>query len=154
EPESVQPVRPNISNESRSALIEQLKARHSSQHRRIDELSSKLEQTHKSNRRLQTYILLLAVAGTAICAYSFRDRLFPRHIATNAGITLDPGTGKNKKPAPSTTAPAPDNRGASMPATWELKVKKHDPIPLALGKLSANQVVGDSKSDDYAEVAE
>jgi len=154
ESESVQPVRPKISNESRSALIDQLKARHSSQHRRIDELSSKLEQTHKTNRRLQTYILLLAVAGTAICAYSFRDRLFPRHIVSNAGITLDPGAGKNKKAAPSTGAPAPDNRGASLPTTWELKIKKHDAIPLALGKLSSNQVVGDSKNDDYAEVAE
>ena len=57
------PVKPRISSESRSALIEQLKARHSSQHRRLDEVSTRLEETRKGNRRLQLLILFLILVG-------------------------------------------------------------------------------------------
>lgn len=66
------PVKPRISSESRSALIEQLKARHSSQHRRLDEVSTRLEETRKGNRRLQMLILLLVLAVVAAGLYFFR----------------------------------------------------------------------------------
>jgi len=155
DPEPAQPIRPKISNESRSALIEHLKARHSSQHRRIDELASRLEHTRTVNRRLQTYILLLALAGAAICAYSFRDRLFPAHIAIGGETKPDPASGKNnKKPLPSAGTPGSDDRGLALPTSWELTFKKRGPIALALGKLAASRVVGGTNNDDYAEVAE
>ena len=55
--------RPLMTAASKSALIEQLKARHSSQQHKLQELAVRVEQTRKDNRRLRNALLLLVGRG-------------------------------------------------------------------------------------------
>jgi hypothetical protein len=69
--------RPLMTADSRSALIEQLKARHSSQQHKLQELAVRVEQTRKDNRRLRNTLLALVVAAIAIVVAVFHSRIFP-----------------------------------------------------------------------------
>ncbi len=69
---------------SKSALIEQLKARHSSQQQKLQELASRVEQTRKDNRRLRNTLLVLAAAAIVIPVAIFRDRIFPPFAGGNS----------------------------------------------------------------------
>jgi hypothetical protein len=68
---------PLIPPASKSALIEQLKARHSSQQHKLHELATRVEQTRKDNRRLRNTILALVIAVIAILFAVFHSRIFP-----------------------------------------------------------------------------
>ncbi len=63
--------------DSKSALIEQLKARHSSQQHKLQELAVRVEQTRNDNRRLRNTLLALVVAAIAIVVAVFHSRIFP-----------------------------------------------------------------------------
>src|SRR6202044_1347486 len=63
--------RPQMSAAAKSALVEQLKARHSSQQYKLLELAGRGERARKGNRRSRNTILLLAVAVLAIMAVFF-----------------------------------------------------------------------------------
>ena len=90
---------------SKSALIEQLKARHSSQQQKLQELAIRVEQTRKDNRRLRNTLLLLLAAAIAIPVAIFRDRIFP-HTPAPTPVAPTMGTAPpSKKPGP-----APDPR--------------------------------------------
>ena len=99
--------RPLMTPASKSALIEQLKARHSSQQHKLQELAVQVEQTRKDNRRLRNTILFVVVVVLAVLAFLFRDRIFPH---APAPPPLPPVSTPSKKPAasaPSTAAPPP-----------------------------------------------
>ncbi len=67
---------PVVTSASKSALIDQLKARHSSRQPKLQELGLRLERTRKDNRRLRN-ILLLAAAAIALALAIFHARIFP-----------------------------------------------------------------------------
>ena len=73
--------RPLMTAASKSALIEQLKARHSSQQHKLQELAVRVEQTRKDNRRLRNTLLLLVAAAIAIVVAVFHNRIFPHSPA-------------------------------------------------------------------------
>lgn len=145
------PVRPPLSTASRSALIEQLKARHSSQDRRIAELSTRLEQTSKTNRRLQVLVLLGVLCALAAGAWFYRDRIFP----------------SQPSPAPRSTHPAdrkagehdktlvPTGSQSAAEKAWSLTLDNGPAIPLQKGAMFAhNDIVPGQPPDKYAEVAD
>jgi len=68
--------RPLMSPGSKSALIEQLKARHSSQRQKLQELAMRVEQTRKDNRRLRNSLVLLVAAAIAVAVAIFHNRIF------------------------------------------------------------------------------
>lgn len=154
------PVKPKISSESRSVLIEQLKARHSSQHRRLDELSSRLEETRQDNRRLRWIVLLLILAVAGAGLYFFRGSL---HFTPPAKPELKPGGAEphlkpDGKPEPVTPVPA---KSAKAPAAqWRLTLQ-HPALQLTLQKgatIPCDQIAKceHSESDSskfFAEVA-
>jgi serine/threonine protein phosphatase PrpC len=70
--------RPPMTAASKSALIEQLKARHSSQQYKLLELAGRVQRTRKDNLRLRNTLLLLAVAVLAMVAVFFRGKFLPR----------------------------------------------------------------------------
>ena len=69
--------RPLMTPASKSAMIEQLKARHSSQQHKLQELAVSVEQTRRDNRRLRNTVLLLVAAVIAIVVAVFHSRIFP-----------------------------------------------------------------------------
>jgi hypothetical protein len=104
-PEKTKVPRPPMTTASKSALIEQLKARHSSQQHKLQELAVRVEQTRKVNRRLRNAILFLVVAAIAIAVAVFRDRIFPHAPAHPAVPPTMGATPENKKPV---TPPPPE----------------------------------------------
>ena len=93
---------------SKSALIEQLKARHSSQQRELQELAVSVEQTRRDNRRLRNTVLFLVAAVLAIVGAVFHSRILPASPA--------------RPPLPPVTDPAPaeqEARSANAPQTVE-----------------------------------
>ena len=128
-------MRPKISSESRSLLIDQLKARHSSQHRRLDELSTRLEETRKDNRRLQLLIVLLAPSGRrGSSLYLFRGYFHLPSPAAKPDVK-PAGAAPDSKPG----APQPD--GAPPPKTpkaagipeWRLDIGNRPAMALIQG---------------------
>src|SRR5580658_1931319 len=102
--------RPLIPPASKSALIEQLKARHSSQQHKLHELALRVEQTRKDNRRLRNTIAVLVIAAIAIVIAVFHNRIFPPSAARSPlPPTLDAASKKPPaKPAALTHKPPPD----------------------------------------------
>jgi serine/threonine protein phosphatase PrpC len=89
--------RPLIPPGSRSALIAQLKARHSSQQHTLQELALRAEHTRKDNRRLRNTILALVFAAMVILFAVFHTRIFPPSaVRSPLPATQD---GASKKPA-------------------------------------------------------
>jgi hypothetical protein len=131
--------RPLMTAASKSALIEQLKARHSSQQHKLQELAVRVEQTRKENQRLRNAILLLLAVAIAIPVAIFHHRIFPHW------------------PASSPLPPAMDAAPAIEPPSAWLLVVKNQRIPLSKGKklpldFHKEATVGTSQ-DDYAQVA-
>jgi hypothetical protein len=112
------PVKPKLSKESRSLLIEQLKARHSSQHRRLDELSTRLEQTRKDNRRLQLLVVFLVLVALAAGIYVFRGYLRPSVKPSDMPATPAPKT----KPAPPPVASSRGGKEGNGARQWQLTI--------------------------------
>jgi hypothetical protein len=145
------PIRPKISSESRSALIEQLKARHSSQHRRLDELTSRLEETRKDNRRLQllTILLVLIVLGTGF--YFFRG-MFHSSVPPNPEVKPGSEAPRGKTGTPSPDAPPAGSKAAqaTAPAEWRLELAKGATLSLKQGlylNFQDDQIVPGKKED-------
>jgi Protein phosphatase 2C len=80
--------RPPMTAAAKSALMEQLKARHSSQQYKLQELAGRVERTRKDNRRLRNTLLLLALAVLAMVAVFFHGRFLP-HKPMAGEWTLD-----------------------------------------------------------------
>src|ERR1700677_2131763 len=91
--------RPLMTAASKSALIEQLKARHSSQQQKLQELAVRVEQTRKDNQRLRNTLLLLLAAAIAIPLAIFRDRLFPQAPGPTPAEPTMGTPAPSKKPA-------------------------------------------------------
>ena len=86
---------------SKSAMIEQLKARHSSQRQQLQELASRVEQTRKENRRLRNTLLFLAAAAIVIPVAIFHDRIFPHSpAATPLAPAMGTSPAGQQPPAP------------------------------------------------------
>lgn len=83
---SAAPVKPRLSAESRSALIDQVKARRSQQ-RSIEELSSRLDRSRRDNRRLQGLIVTMLLVGIGMGGYAFHSR---SPLTTNTPFPADP----------------------------------------------------------------
>jgi len=143
--------RPLMTAASKSAMIEQLKARHSSQQQKLQELALRVEQTRKDNRRLRNTILLLVAAGIAIAVAIFHGRIFPH---APVGTPLPPAMGSApaaKNPAPPAIVPA------EKQAEWSLEVNgKAMPLHKA-SSIPSRFVHPEAKAekppDDYARVA-
>ncbi len=152
--------RPPISPASRSALIEQLKARHSSQDRRIAELSTRLEQTSKSNRRLRNIVLLLVVCALAAAAWFYRDRIFHSVRTSDShpqvGGGSGGGNGNGKHPAGEKDVPnAPGGSSHVVIREWLLSITNGPVINLKKKlTIANNDIVPGQSSGEYAEVAE
>ncbi len=150
--------RPLMTAASKSALIEQLKARHSSQQQKLQELAIRVEQTRKDNRRLRNTLLLLLAAVIAIPVAIFRNRIFP-HPPTPAPIAPAMGKDGDKKTAPVDPNHAPKIAPAQVqpPREWTLTVngkqmslKKASNIPTRFIHPGAK---ADKPPDGYAKVA-
>lgn len=152
------PVRPPLSSGSRSALIEQLKARHSSQNHKLDELAARLEDTNRRNRRLRlAVILMLVAAALAGAGYFFRGRLFPNGFAGLPFLHPPVHTDGDKGAGPRKIMPMPSDREPKKEAVitgWELTVGKGSAIPLEKGhSLTESQVIGDGQDRKYLRIA-
>jgi hypothetical protein len=148
------PVKPKISSESRSLLIEQLKARHSSQHRRLDELSTRLEETRKDNRRLQVLLVLLILIILGASAYVFRGHFFspspPKSEPKPAGAA--PEGRKGGRP-PEGTPPLKDTKAAAI-TEWKLEIAGRDAITLdQQHDVSTDQILGNGSKERFARIA-
>jgi hypothetical protein len=147
--------RPLMTAASKSALIEQLKARHSSQQQKLQELAIRVEQTRKDNRRLRSLLLLLAVA-IAIPVAIFRDRIFP-HTPAPTPVAPTMGTA----PPSHKPGPAPIRDGARRPGgpRWSLQLIGGQPLSLYKGATIPPHFIhkkvepGDYPNEDYARVA-
>jgi serine/threonine protein phosphatase PrpC len=140
--------RPLMTPASKSALIEQLKARHSSQQHKLQELVVSVEQTRRDNRRLRSTVLLLVAVVLAIVVAVFHSRIFPPSPV--------------RPPLPPVTDPLPGKPTAAVPRTqlneeWTLQLNGKE-IPLSKGSnIPSSLVHPEAKAgeypEDYAEVA-
>jgi hypothetical protein len=152
--------RPLMTAASKSALIEQLKARHSSQQQKLQELAVRVEQTRKDNQRLRNTLLLLVAAGIAIVIAIFHNRIFP-HTPAPTPVAPTMGTAPPSK----TPGPAPIRNSAPRSATgspgsqWTLQLIGGKPISLYKGAaitphfIHAKVDLDDYPNGDYARVA-
>jgi hypothetical protein len=104
---------------SKSALIEQLKARHSSQQQKLQELASRVEQTRKDNRRLRNTLLFLVAAAIVIPVVIFHDRIF-HHSPTTTPLP-QPWVRAQQKAA---TARSSQTGGTGMVAAVDRQAKR------------------------------
>jgi serine/threonine protein phosphatase PrpC len=142
--------RPLMTPASKSALIEQLKARHSSQKHKLQELAVRVEQTRKDNQRLRNTILVLVVAVLAILGFVFRNRIFPRAQTPKTQGT--PG----RQPAPPPAATAPTARKSLRDAEWLLEVNGKSYVlnrDSILPPSFHHEAYVESQQKDYARVA-
>jgi serine/threonine protein phosphatase PrpC len=142
--------RPLMTPASKSALIEQLKARHSSQQHKLQELAVSVEQTRRDNRRLRNTVLLLLVGVLAIVVAVFHSRIFP---PSPARPPLPPVT----DPAPASKKPVAAPAHKQLNEEWTLQLNGQE-IPLSKGSnIPANLVHPEAKAGeypkDYAQVA-
>jgi hypothetical protein len=80
---------PLVTTVSKPALIEELKARHSSQHRKLQKLAMRVGQTRKNNRRRRDTLLLVVAAVIAVALAIFHHRIFPhRPVVTQVAPTM------------------------------------------------------------------
>jgi serine/threonine protein phosphatase PrpC len=134
--------RPLMTPASKSALIEQLKARHSSQQHKLQELAVSVEQTRRDNRRLRNTVLLLVAAVIAIVVAVFHSRIFPPSPARPPLPPVTDPTPASKKPA----AAAPRKQ---LKEEWTLELDGKE-IPLSKGaNVSSHFVHPDAKAGDY-----
>jgi hypothetical protein len=132
--------RPLMTPASKSALIEQLKARHSSQQHKLRELAVSVEQTRRDNRRLRNTVLILVAAVLAIVASVFHGRIFPPSPA--------------RPPLPPVTDQAPVSKKPATPRKllneeWTLQLNGKE-IPLSKGSnIPANFVHPEAKEGEY-----
>jgi hypothetical protein len=153
--------RPLMTPASKSALIEQLKARHSSQQQKLQELALRVEQTRKDNRRLRNTILLLVTAAIAVAVAIFHNRLFsPTPAATPAAPTM--GTAPPDKThghTPTRGSTPPGSTQGSLGPQWTLQLAGGKPISLYKGAsitprfIHAKVDPDDYPNGDYARVA-
>ena len=144
-------LRPPISTTSRSALIEQLKARHSSQDRRIEELSSRLDQTSKANRRLRNIVVILVLCALAAGAWFFRDRFFH----PQQGPDGHPQIGAKHKAGEHDSPVVPSGSQPVADRQWKLSITDGPAITLYKKfTVAHNDIVPSQSSEKYAEVAE
>ncbi len=141
--------RPLMTPASKSALIEQLKARHSSQQHKLQELAVSVEQTRRDNRRLRNALLLLVTAVIAIVVAVFHSRIF---APSPARPPLPPVT----EPAPASQKPVATPARKPLTETWKLQLNGKE-IPLSKGaNISSKIVHPEAKAGeypkDYAEV--
>ena len=137
--------RPLMTAASKSALIEQLKARHSSQQHKLQELAVRVEQTRKDNRRLRSTLLFLVAAAIAIVVAVFHNRIFP---PSPARPPLPPAMGAapaSKKPV----APPPGSAHKRPPEEWTLQLNGKQ-IPLSKGSnIPSSFIHPEAKAGDY-----
>jgi hypothetical protein len=127
-------LRPLMTAASKSALIEQLKARHSSQQHKLQELAIRVEQARRDNRRLRNSLLFLLAGAIAIPVVIFRDRIFP-HPADRA--SLAPAIGRESdKPVSPPPGAAPSSAPRHPGMEWllqlngkEIALRKGSSIP-------------------------
>jgi serine/threonine protein phosphatase PrpC len=137
--------RPLMTPASKSALIEQLKARHSSQQHKLQELVVSVEQTRRDNRRLRSTVLLLVAAVLAIVVAVFHSRILPPSPV--------------RPPSPPVTDPIPAIRKPTAAAPrkplneeWTLQLNGKE-IPLSKGSnIPSNLVHPEAKAGEYPEV--
>jgi serine/threonine protein phosphatase PrpC len=99
--------RPPIPPSSKSALIEQLKARHSRQQYKLQELALRAEHTRKDNRRRRNTILALVVAAMVILFVVFHSRIFPPSARRSPLPPLQDGPPRAKPGGTGSTEAAP-----------------------------------------------
>ena len=136
--------RPLMTAASKSALIEQLKARHSSQQHKLQELAVRVEQTRKDNRRLRNTLLALVVAAIAIVVAVFHSRIFP---PSPPRPPLPPATSAE----PATRKPVASTGSARKQLTeeWTLQLNGNE-IPLSKGSnIPSGLVHPEAKAGDY-----
>ena len=110
--------RPLMTAASKSALIEQLKARHSSQQHKLQELAVSVEQTRRDNRRLRNTVLLLVAAVLAIVVRGFPQQNFSS-FPSAAAFAPGNGTGARKQEARGYNAPQTIERGMDVAVEWQ-----------------------------------
>ena len=93
-PWGTQVPRPLMTAASKSALVEQLKARYSSQQQRLQELVIRVEPARKDNRRLRNILLLVVAAGIAITLAVFHNKIFPPTPARCPAMGTGPASRK------------------------------------------------------------
>jgi serine/threonine protein phosphatase PrpC len=133
--------RPLMTPASKSALIEQLKARHSSQQHKLQELAVSVEQTRRDNRRLRNTVLLLVAAVLAIVVAVFHNRIFP----SPARPPLPPVT----EPTPASKKPAATPTRKQLNEEWTLQLNGKE-IPLSKGSnIPSSFIHPEAKAGDY-----
>ena len=142
--------RPLMTSASKSALIEQLKARHSSQQHKLRELAISVEQTRRDNRRLRNTVLFLVAAVLAIVVAVFHSRIFPPPVARPPLPPVTDAPPASKKPAAATPRKL-------LNEEWTLQLNGKE-IPLTKGSnIPADFVHPEAKAGeypkDYAQVA-
>jgi hypothetical protein len=149
--------RPLMTPASKSALIEQLKARHSSQQQKLHELAVRVEQTRQDNRRLRNTLLLLLAAAIAIPVAIFHNRIFP-HTPGPTPVAPTMGTPPpNKKPGPASSGRVAARKAAGQ--AWTLQLHGGQPLSLYKGAAITPQFIHakvnpeDYPNGDYARVA-
>jgi serine/threonine protein phosphatase PrpC len=105
--------RPLIPPASKSALIEQLKARHSSQQHKLHELALRAEHTRKDNQRLRNTVLALVVAVIAILFAVFHTRIFPPSAARSPLPAIQ--NSPSKEPAAKPGGPGSEEAAPAAP---------------------------------------
>jgi Protein phosphatase 2C len=134
--------RPLMTTASKSALIEQLKARHSSQQHKLQELAVSVEQTRRDNQRLRNILLFLVTAVIAIVVAVFHSRIFP---PSPARPPLPPVT----EPAPASKKPVAAPARKPLTEEWTLQVNGKE-IPLSKGaNIPSSFVHPEAKAGDY-----
>lgn len=136
------PVRPRISPETKSTLIQQLKVRHSSQRRQIEELNRRMEEEQRKNRRLWLLLLVALLAMVVVPLSVFRHRIFGYDPAP----VKPPVTKPPKVPAPAPARPAEQ--------VWRLDLSNGSSLNLRPGgALSAQTFHADDRTNGiYAAV--
>ena len=149
------PVKPKISSESRSALIEQLKARHSSQHRRLDELSTRLEETRKDNRRLQLLLTLLVLVVLGAVLYFFRG-MFHTAPPPKPEVKPDAPVPAGKQGGGALPEPAPSIKSgkAGVITQWCLELADRPAVTLYRKRdIDQDEIMGGGSAAHFARVA-
>ena len=133
--------RPLMTAASKSALIEQLKARHSSQQHKLQELAVSVEQTRRDNRRLRNTVLILVIAVLAIVAAVFHSRIFlPSPAQPSLPVT---------EPAPATRKATAAPPRKLLSEEWILQLNGKE-IPLSKGSnIPGDFVHPEAKAGEY-----
>lgn len=158
------PARPALSAAARSLVIEQFKAQHSSQQRKIEALTSQLSKTRGDYLRLRNLAGGLAILAATIPVVEFRDRIF--FHSGNSNATVARGYSGARVPAaaappavPPAKLPPSAARSAATaerrPAQWLLRLSGGRRLNLRKGsKIPARFLRPEAGGGAYAEVAQ